>query len=116
MDTILLDRTSWDLVLDANRDIALATNPYALAQDAASQCRLFKGELWYDAVPGIPYFDQILGQYPPIALVRSQLELAALRTPELVAAVATITGAEDRHLTGDLRVTDNAGIVSTSRF
>lgn len=29
--TMLLDQTAWDLVLDANADIAYATDPYSIA-------------------------------------------------------------------------------------
>ena len=65
MKTLLLDRTQWDLVQDANGNIALATEPYARAQDVASACRLFRGELWYDTAAGIPYFEDILGKSPP---------------------------------------------------
>ena len=56
MKTLLLDQTTWDLTLDANNNIALAAEPYAFAQDAASAIRLFQGELWYDTTRGVPYF------------------------------------------------------------
>ena len=39
--TLLLDQTEWDLVLDASGNIALASPPYALAQDVASAVRTF---------------------------------------------------------------------------
>jgi hypothetical protein len=35
MSSLLLDIDVWDLVLDANGDIALAQPPYSLAQDVA---------------------------------------------------------------------------------
>lgn len=79
--TLLLDRTFWDLCIDVNGNIAVATLPYAAAQDAASACRLFQGEYWYDTTIGIPYFEQILGQTPPINLVRSQMQEAADSVP-----------------------------------
>jgi len=63
--TLLLDRTVWDLVLDSNGDIALASPPYALEQDVASAVRLFLGELWYDTTKGIPYLKKFLGNYRP---------------------------------------------------
>ena len=35
-NTLLLDRTVWDLLLDGSGNIAIATEPYATAQDVAS--------------------------------------------------------------------------------
>ena len=58
MNTLLLDASAWDLVLDANGDIALAAPPYAVAQDVASAISLFLGELWYDTTQGVPYFQR----------------------------------------------------------
>jgi hypothetical protein len=72
MDTLALDRTTWDLFLDARGDIAVASNPYSLAQDAASAIRLFSGELYYDTTQGVPYFGQILGQMPPLEFMKAQ--------------------------------------------
>ena len=54
-DTLLLDLTNWDLVLDVNGNIAIARPPYALAQDAASAVKTFQGECYYDTTLGIPY-------------------------------------------------------------
>jgi hypothetical protein len=39
----LPDRSTWDLVLGASGNIAEASAPYALAQDAASAIQLFAG-------------------------------------------------------------------------
>ena len=73
MNTLLLDRVAWDLVLDAAGNIAMASNPYATAQDVASAIKLFRGELFYDTAKGIPYWTEVLGQLPPLALVRERL-------------------------------------------
>jgi hypothetical protein len=35
-DTLLLDVTRWDLVLDSARNIAVAATPYSISQDVAS--------------------------------------------------------------------------------
>ncbi|TAL90896.1 MAG: hypothetical protein EPN62_00740 [Candidimonas sp.] len=109
MKTLLLDRTAWDLVLDASGNIALASNPYAIAQDVASAVKLFKGELWYDTTKGIPYFQEILGQWPPIALIRAYVEKAALTVPEVVQAQCTIVSTTDRTITGRVEVIDVDG-------
>lgn len=110
MRTLLLDQTLWDLCLDASRNIAVAAAPYALAQDAASALRLFRGELYYDTVPGVPYWGQILGEAPSIAFMQAQFEEAARRVPGVVSATATITGWDGRNVSGQVRITDIDGV------
>ena len=101
---------SWDLCLDANGNIALASDPYSMAQDAASAVRTFLGECWYDTTLGIPYLTQILGQSPiPYALIKAQCVAAALTVPGVVSAVMYITGLTNRQLTGQLQITDSSG-------
>lgn len=116
MKTLLLDTDRWDLVLDASGNIAMATNPYALAQDAASAVRLFQGELWYDTTQGVPYFEQILGQYPPIEFMRAQCVAAAMSVPEVVSATVYFTAVVGRALGGQVQITDKTGTVSVAAF
>jgi hypothetical protein len=68
--TLLLDTATWDLVLDVKGNIAIASEPYSLAQDAASAIKTFLGEVWYDTTQGVPYFEQILGKPPNVELMR----------------------------------------------
>lgn len=114
--TLLLDRTAWDLVEDAQGNIAMASDPYAIAQDVASAIRLFKNELWYDTAKGIPYFNQILGQWPPLALVRAYVEKAALTVPEVVQARCVNLSLSDRTLTGTVEVIDTTGAANNVTF
>jgi len=109
MNTLLLDRTRWDLVADANGDIAMAANPYAIAQDVASAVKLFRGELFYDTTQGVPYWEQILGQRPPMALVKQAIVRAALTVPEVVQARCLIASFVGRVLTGQVQVIDTTG-------
>lgn len=106
MNTILLDQLSWDLVVDSNGNIAMATEPYALAQDAASACRLFEGELWYDTTQGVPYFQSILGQMPPLAFLKAKYVAAAMSVPDVKSAkvfIASITS--NRIVSGQVQIT-----------
>lgn len=106
MNTLLLDTKTWDLCVDSAGNIALATAPYALAQDAASACRLFLGELWFDVNQGVPYPQSILGQMPPLSLLRKSYERAALGVPDVQTVkvfVAAIT--RDRVVSGQVQVT-----------
>lgn len=114
MDTLRLDTKTWDLTVDDNGNIAVATRPYAIAQDVASQCRLFLNELWYDTTQGLPYLQSILGEAPPKAFLVAKLTQAAL----LISGVVKVTVELDplpptRELTGKIIITDDRGVVST---
>jgi len=114
--TLLLDRTEWDLVLDSAGNIAIASPPYALSQDVASALKLFLGELWYDTGKGVPYFDEILGQLPPMALMTARLESAVLSVPGVVSAQCIITEFLDRAVSGQVRFTDETGASNAINF
>jgi hypothetical protein len=116
MNTLLLDRTVWDLVLNASGDIALASDPYSIAQDVASAVKLFKSELWFDTTKGVPYWQEILGQWPPLPVVRAAIEAAALTVPEVATAQCTLASFADRQITGQVIVTTSSGTTQTVSF
>lgn len=116
MKTLLLDRTAWDLTLDAQRNIAVASNPYSLAQDAASAIRLFRGELWYDTAKGVPYFENILGQAPSVPFMKARYVAAALSVPETKTARCFLNGVVQRRLTGQVQLTSLSGFTVTAGF
>lgn len=109
-NTLLLDRTAWDLVLDSHGNIALAAPPYALEQDVASAVRLFLGELWYDTTKGIPYFEEILGQLPPVSLLTAYIEQAALSVPGVISARCVISSFQNRGISGEIQFIDDSGL------
>lgn len=111
MKTLLLDQSAWDLVLDANGDVAVANDPYSLAQDAASAIRTFQGEVYYDLDQGVPYFAQILGRYPPAQVIKAALVKAALTVPGVASATCYLQALEGRRLTGQVQITSTAGEV-----
>lgn len=116
-ETILLDTLTWDLVLDVDGNIAHASDPYALAQDAASAIRTFLGEVYFDTSVGVPYLQEILGKNPPLALLKAQFERAALTVEGIVSATCYISELSDRRLTGQIQVTSQAtGEVSAATF
>lgn len=116
MRSLLLDTVTWDLAIDTAGNIAVATDPYAMAQDAANACRLFAGELYFDTVPGVPYFSEILGQSPPVSLVKAYLVRAALRVPGVVSAQVFISEWTDRTIRGQVQITDANGTTSAAGF
>lgn len=125
---MLLAIDTWDLCLDAAGNIALATEPYSLAQDVASAIRTFllgenadvasievSGECWYDNSLGIPYFDQILGKNPPLAVFVGYMEAAALTVPSVVSATVVLQSFNPttRVAIGQVQFTDSNGVVGT---
>ena len=114
--TILLDVNRWDIVADLSGNIAVAEPPYSQAQDAASAMRTFQGEVFYDQAFGIPYWARILGQAPPLSLVKAYWIAAAKTVPGVVSAKAFIASFVNRTLTGQVQITNKAGETSASGF
>lgn len=117
MSTILLDRTAWDLVLDVDGNIAVAAEPYSLAQDAASAIKTFLGELYFDTTVGVPYLQQIFGLNPPLALLKAQFVAAAMTVPGVASAKCFISALAERRIAGQIQVTSAAtGEVASAEF
>ena len=115
-NTLLLDQTQWDLVIDSAGNIAMATPEYALAQDVASAVRLFLGELWYATEKGIPYWEDVLGHLPPASLLTGSIEKAALTVPGVVSAQCIISAFEGREITGQIQFIDEMGTANGVTF
>jgi hypothetical protein len=115
MKTMLLDTVAWDLVLDVNGNIAVAENPYSLAQDAASACRTFLAECWYNTTIGVDYF-RLLGAAPNIPLLKAKLIGQCLLVPDVVKAQVFITGFVNRRVTGQVQVTSEDGVTTAAAF
>lgn len=106
MQTLPLDTTSWDLVLDNNGNLSLTDPDYSIAQDVASAIRTVLGECWYDVTLGLPYFQSILGKYPPASYLTSLLEQAAQTIAGVTAVTVVSLGLNaKRQLTGSVIVT-----------
>jgi hypothetical protein len=114
--TLLLDQSTWDLCLDASGNIAVATSPYAEAQDAASAIKTFLGECYFDTTVGVPYLQQIFGKSLPLALLKQQLIEAALTVPGVVSAQVFISGISGRTVSGQVQVTLSSGQSSMASF
>ena len=105
-NTLLLDQSAWDLVLDVNGNIALAGTPYSYAQDVASAVRTFLGECWYNTNLGLPYWQKILGELPPLGYIQQQIGVEALTIPNIISAEATIVAFTDGDIQGVILITD----------
>lgn len=116
MNTLLLSTDAWDLLVDASGNIAMASDPYSLAQDAASAIKLFSGELWYDTTQGVEYWQQILGLMPPLALLKTDFVAAALTVPEVTSAQCFISAFTDRGINGQVQVQNAEGQTAVMIF
>jgi hypothetical protein len=116
MNALLLDLTLWDLCTDSSGNIAVASDPYSVAQSVASACRTFVGDLWYNQSGGIPYFQQILGKLPPPALIKQWLVAQALTVPGCANPVVYLSSISERGLSGQVQFTDSNGQQQTAAF
>lgn len=116
MNTLFLLPETWDLALDASGNVAVASDPYSLAQDAACAIRTFVGECWYNVELGIPYWTSILGYLPTLQYVKSQFAAAAETVPGVVSAQVFITSFENRQIAGQVQITDSTGTTTAASF
>lgn len=114
--TLLLDQSAWDLVVDAAGNIAVASQPYSLAQDAASAIRTYLGECYWDVAVGVPYLTQIFGKNLPLALLKQIMIDAALTVPGVVSAQVFISSVADRVVSGQVQVVASNGQVTAVPF
>lgn len=119
MASTLLLNANWDLTLDANGNIAVAAEPYALAQDAASAIQTYLGEVGWDTTLGVPYQTQIFGQAPPMSLLKQLLINAALSaSPDIDSAQVFFSSfnPNTRQLAGQVQLTSVTGQISVANF
>jgi hypothetical protein len=116
--TLLLNASTWDLVLDAFGNIAVATEPYALAQDAASAIKTFLGECWWDTTVGVPWLQQVLGQGFSLPVLKQLLTAAAKTVPDVTAATVFISSYSPvtRIVTGQVQITSSTGQTAAANF
>jgi hypothetical protein len=110
--TLLLDRTQWDLVVGSDGNIAVAAEPYSLAQDAASAIRTFLGEAYLDTTIGVPYLQQVFGKAVPAAILQSLLVDAALTVPGVASAQVALQQVTNRLVAGQVQVVSTSGTTS----
>lgn len=116
MQTLLLLPSTWDLTVDVSGNIAVASDPYSMAQDAASEIKTFAGEVYYDTTIGVPFWASILGKLPALTLVKAKFVAAALRVPGVVAARCFISSFTGRKLSGQVQIVDASGTTTPAAF
>lgn len=116
MKTLLLAVDTWDICLDANRNLAVANAPYQLAQDVASAIRTVLAEVYYDLSQGVDYFGKIYGKTPPTTVFIEMMVAAALSVTGVVSATCVISSFIGRTVTGQVQFTDTSGNTGTVGF
>lgn len=105
-DTIFLNPDTWDLEIDASGNVAMANAPYAVAQDAASACRLWKNEAPYNTERGIPYEQSILGMLPTPQLLSNWYATECETVPNISNCTPVLQFTRSsRSLSGQLQLT-----------
>jgi hypothetical protein len=111
--TMQLDTGTWDLMLDGSGNLAIADEPYAVAQDVASACLVFSGECYYDNTLGIPWKSDVLGKKPSPGFIAQKMQTEAKKLPIVDQALATVFFDKNTRTTrGTIRVTDVNGNTS----
>lgn len=103
--SLLLDRDRWSLCLDADGNIALCSEPYRIAQDAACSVRVFLGECAMETDRGVPYFENALGVKQPLSVLKAAARREAMRIDGVKDARLVISNIVDRKVSGTLFVT-----------
>lgn len=97
--------SDWDLQLDDMGNIATVDGGLQVAQDVATSCRVWKGEMIYDTERGVPYKEEILGQRPNLTLLQSDFENEAKRIEGVASVEVVIDSFDERRLVSDIRIT-----------
>lgn len=117
MNTLLLDRTTWDLLPDASGNVAVASGSYGICQNVACAIRVFSGECYYNTGAGLPYRQHILAHTQAAPVFRMQAEQAASAVAGVAAARCVLTGlGANRQLSGYVLVSTTQGDVQHVGF
>lgn len=97
--------------MDSSGNLAIRTGGQAIAQDVAAAVRCFRGEAWYDATLGVPYFQNILGFRVSLQFVKQALVSAASVVPGIASITCFLTGPVNRVVGGQIQITSQTGQV-----
>lgn len=111
MKTLFLRTDTWDLALDTQGNIAIATDEYQQAQDIASSCRVFLGDDYYNKNDGIPYLESIMGRSNyPISLYQRHLYERSMLVNGVVSIDVKLSPLKDRVLKGSIEFTNDRNL------
>lgn len=114
MKTIFLRTDTWDITLDTQGNLAIATDTYQQAQDIASSCRVFYGDDYYNKTDGIPYLESILGKNNyPISLYQRHLHDRSMLVSGVVSIDVKLYALENRIMNGAIEFTNDQNLTGT---
>ena len=87
--TIALSTASWDLTLNAQKHIAIATGAQSIAQQVACAIRVWLGELYYDTTQGINFI-AIFTRTSNTSVLAASINAVALLVPGVLSAKTTL--------------------------
>lgn len=100
---------AWDLKVDVNGNIAVCEEPYSIAQQAATEIKLFEGEGWYDRSQGTPHFAKILGINSNLGLIRNILLNRVNGVDNVMRSDIDMYVDSERILHGNIFITSTSG-------
>lgn len=105
MKTLALNNSDWDLYVDELGNLATKESDDRLAQDVASSCRVFKGEMEFDITRGVEYNnpDKIR------KTIKDEIRKQALIVGGVNEAVVSIEAIENRKAKVVIYVTNENG-------
>ena len=109
MDALTLNK-DWDLSVDSQNNISMIAGPGAVAQNVASACRTFQGEVYYDTDLGIPYRVKVFGVSAQPSLLSSFFESTAKNVSDVTDVKVNIALNSDREVTGSILLNGAAEI------
>ncbi len=112
MASFYLDPETWDLVVDANGNIAMCDQQYEVVQNVCCATRLWRGEDIFRPLRGIPYDVDVLGN----SVIAANLDTIYKAEAEQVTGVSSVETqlyfeSQTRKITGSLLVTLTDGTV-----
>ena len=114
MKTLFLKVDSWDLAIDTQGNLAIATEEYQQAQDISSSCRVFYGDDYYNKTDGIPYLESILGKSSyPISLYQRHLYGRSMLVSGVVSIDVKLYPLKDRIMKGTIDFTNDQNFRGT---
>lgn len=114
MKTLFLKVDTWDLAIDTQGNLAIATEEYQQAQDICSSCRVFYGDDYYNKTDGIPYLESIMGKSNyPISLYQRHLHDRSMLVSGVVSIDVKLFPLKDRIMSGTIDFVNDQNLRGT---
>lgn len=114
--TLMLD-DSWDITLNNDGKIKVATGAYAIAQNGSNAVRLFQRDAYFDQQKGIPHFDVELGHsIAAVPILEARIRQALLQVEGISDALAVLEVEKERILGGNAYITLTGGETAKISF